>query len=67
GLGHPCKERRMAVTVRKFRTVVIKHRLTLWFYCLKRAARRHGFGDEPRKSKVFAGMRAALRRGLAMC
>jgi hypothetical protein len=46
---------------------VIKDRLTLWFYCVKEAARRHGIGGEPRKSKVFAGMRAALRRGIAVC
>jgi hypothetical protein len=57
----------MAVTVSEFRVSVIKDRLTLWFYCVKEAARRHGIGGEPRKSKDPAGMRAALRGGIAVC
>ena len=66
GMGHPCKERRTAVTVSEFRVSVIKDRLTLWFYCVKKAARRHGIGGEPHTSKGFAGMRDAVRRSLAM-
>ena len=44
----------------------VKLRLTLWFYCGKRAARRHGFVGEPRKSWCFAGMRARVRRSIAV-
>ena len=60
------RERRTAVTVSEFRVSVIKDGLTLWFYCVKEAARRHGIGGEPRKSKGFAGMRASVRRGTAV-
>ena len=41
------RERRTPVTVEEFRVTVIKDRLTLWFYCVKEAARRHGIGGEP--------------------
>ncbi|APO53645.1 phosphoglycerate mutase-like protein [Bradyrhizobium diazoefficiens] len=61
------RERRTAVTVSEFRAPVIKDRLTLWFYCVKQAARRHEIGGEPRKTKSPAGMRASVRRGIAIC
>ena len=45
---------------------MFKARLTLWFYCGKRAARRHGFGGGPRKSPCIAGFRAVVRRSIAV-
>ena len=45
----------------------LSSRLTLWFYCGKRAARRHGFVGEPRKSSCFAGCGAVVRRSIAVC
>ena len=41
-----------------------KARLTLWFYCGKRAARRHGSGGGPRKSPCIPGFRAIVRRSM---
>ena len=60
------RERRTAVTVSEFRVSVIKDRLTLWFYCVKRAARRHRIVGEPRKSPCFARMWAFVRRSIAV-
>src|SRR6266478_433324 len=59
-------KRRRAATLRLIRPKYVKLRLTLWFYCGKRAARRHGFVGEPRKSWCFAGLRASVRRSIAM-
>ena len=44
----------------------IKVPLTLSFYCGIRAARRQEFVGEPCKYWCFAGMRAFVRRGIAM-
>src|SRR6266849_9155813 len=41
-------KRRRAATLRLIRPKYVKLRLTLWFYCGTRAARRHGFVGEPR-------------------
>ena len=41
-------------------------RLTLWFYCGKRAARRHRIVGEPRKSRVLLGCGAVVRRSIAV-
>src|ERR1700753_920813 len=54
-------KRRCGATHRLIPPRSIKLRLTLWFYCGKRAARRHRIVGEPRKSSCFAGMRAAVR------
>src|SRR6202142_3160988 len=51
-------KRRSAATLDLIHRNCVKLRLTLWFYSGKRAARRHGFVGEPRKSSCFAGMRA---------
>ena len=59
-------KRRRAATLRLIRPKCVKLRLTLWFYCGTRAARRHGFVGEPRKSECFAGQRASVRRSIAM-
>ena len=59
-------KRRCAATLRLIRRNSLKLRLTLWFYCGKRAARRHGFVGEPRKSSCFAGMRAIVRCSIAV-
>src|SRR3977135_2414499 len=60
------RKRRSAATLGLIRQKCVKLRLTLWFYCGKRAARRHGFVGEPRKSSCFAGMRARVRRSIAL-
>src|SRR6266851_4321585 len=59
-------KRRRAATLRLIRPKCVKLRLTLWFYCGTRAARRHGFVGEPRKSWCFAGLRASVRRSIAV-
>ena len=59
-------KRRSAATLRLIRRKSVKLRLTLWFYCGKTAARRHGFVGEPRKSSCFAGMRAGVRCSIAV-
>ena len=43
-------KRRRSATLGLIRRKRLKPRLTLWFYCGKRAARRHRFVGEPRKS-----------------
>src|SRR5271165_1337725 len=58
--------RRCAATVTAIHRKAFKLQLTLWFYCGKRAARRHGFVGEPRKSSCFAGIRARVRRSVAV-
>src|SRR5450755_2020 len=63
GLGVQGK-RRSPATLHLIRPGNIKLRLTLWFYCGKRAARRHGFVEEPRKSSCFVGKRAGVRRSI---
>src|SRR3982074_1239324 len=66
-IGPPVQgKRRSLATVGLIRRWNIKLRLTLWFYCGKRAARRHGFVGEPRKSSCFADMRASVRCSIAM-
>jgi hypothetical protein len=59
-------KRRSAATLDLIRQKYVRPRLTLWFYCGKRAARRHGFVGEPRKSWCFAGMRVIVRCSIAM-
>src|ERR1700704_4132443 len=59
-------KRRCPATLDLIRRKGVKHWLTLWFYCGKRAARRHGFVGEPRKSTCFAGMRACVRRSIGV-
>src|ERR1700687_3549913 len=59
-------KRRSAATLGLIRQKYVKLRLTLWFYCGKRAARRHGFVGEARKSSCFAGMRARVRRSITL-
>src|ERR1700694_857716 len=59
-------KRRSAATLGLIRQKYVKLRLTLWFYCGKRAARRHGFVGEPRKSWCFAGTRAIVRCSIAV-
>src|SRR5664279_2304533 len=59
-------KRRVPATLGLIRPNGIKHWLTLWFYCGKRAARRHGFVGEPRKSSCFAGKRAGVRCSIAV-
>src|SRR4030081_1047793 len=59
-------KRRSGATLRLIRPKYVRLRLTLWFYCGKRAARRHGFVGEPRKSSFFAGMRAGVRCSIAV-
>src|SRR5258708_25077937 len=59
-------KRRWAATLGLIRPRCVKLRLTLWLYCGTRAARRHGFVGEPRKSWCFAGMRAIVRRSIAV-
>src|ERR1700704_1493305 len=59
-------KRRCPATLDLIRCKGVKHWLTLWFYCGKRAARRHGFVGEPRKSTCFAGMRACVRRSIGV-
>src|ERR1700688_2378379 len=63
GAGVPGK-RRSTATLRVIRRNCVKLGLTLWFYCGKRAARRHGFVGEPRKSWGFAGLRTMVRRSI---
>src|SRR5665213_3306009 len=54
-IGGPAQgKRRRAATLRLIRRERLKRRLTLWFYCGKRAARRHRIIGEPRKSSCFA-------------
>src|SRR3984893_13934814 len=60
------EKRRRIATLRLIRRYVFKLELTLWFYCGKRAARRHGFGGEPRKSSCFAGRCPVVRRSIAV-
>jgi hypothetical protein len=59
-------KRRRPATLRLIRPGSLKRRLTLWFYCGKRAARRHRIIVEPRKSTGFAEMRTVVRRSIAM-
>ena len=47
---HVQVRRRRPATLLLIRRKNLKARLTLWFYCGKRAARRHEFVGEPRKS-----------------
>ena len=53
-----------AATLRPFRRIIFKARLTQRFYCGKRAARRHGFVGGPRKSPCITGFRAVVRRNI---
>jgi hypothetical protein len=48
------------------RVKTLKRQLTLWFYCGKRAPRRHGFVGEPRKSLCFAGVCIPVRCSIFM-
>src|ERR1700733_6167953 len=59
-------KRRSAATLWFIRRKSLKLRLTLWFYCGKRAARRHRIIGEPRKSPCFAEMRAFVRCSIAV-
>ena len=59
-------KRRSAATLRLIRRKSVKLRLTLWFYCGKRAARRHRIVGEPRKSLCFAEMGACVRCSIAV-
>src|ERR1700738_2765091 len=59
-------KRRSAATLGLIRPKYVRLRLTLWFYCGKRAARRHGFVGEPRKSSCFAGKRPIVRCSIAV-
>src|SRR5271169_6158266 len=47
-------KRRCAATVTAIHRKAFKLQLTLWSYCGKRAARRHGIVGEPRKSPRLA-------------
>ena len=60
------EKRRNAATLRLIRRGRVKVGLTLRFYCGKRAARRHGFVGEPRKSLCFVELRALVRRSIIM-
>src|ERR1700691_4344753 len=57
-------KRRPPATLGLIRRGTLKQWLTLWFYCGKRAARRHRFVGEPRKSLCFAELRAVVRRSI---
>src|ERR1700738_3768767 len=59
-------KRRSTATLRVIRRNCVKLRLTLWFYCGKRAARRHGFVGEPRKSWGFAEVCASVHCSIAV-
>ena len=59
-------KRRWAATLPLICRKCGKLQLTLWSYWGKRAARRHGFGGEPRKSSYFAGIGANVRCSIAM-
>src|SRR5665213_1316384 len=66
-IGGPAQgKRRRAATLRLIRRKSLKQRLTLWFYCGKRAARRYRIIGEPRKSSCFAEMCAVVRRSIAL-
>src|SRR3984957_6704251 len=59
-------KRRRRATLGLIRHRSLKRRLTLRFYCGKRAARRHGLVGEPRKSLCFAELRAVVRRSITV-
>ena len=59
-------KRRPPATLGLIRRRTLKQWLTLWFYYGKRAARRHRFVGEPRKSLCFAELRAVVRRSIAL-
>src|SRR5277367_3523799 len=59
-------KRRCAATLRLIHRLIVKLWLTLRSYCGKRAARRHRIFGEPRKSCCFAGLRAVVRRSIAV-
>src|SRR5277367_1928845 len=59
-------KRRWAATLHLIHRVTVKLWLTLRSYCGKRAARRHRIFGEPRKSYCFAGLRAVVRRSIAV-
>src|ERR1700692_8488 len=61
---HVQGKRRHSATLGLIRPGNLKWRLTLWFYCGKRAARRHGFVGEPRKSSCFTELCAVVRRSI---
>src|SRR5882724_13482830 len=57
-------KRRRPATLCLIRRPSLKRRLTPRFYWGKRAARRHRFVGEPRKSSCFAELRAVVRRSI---
>src|ERR1700686_290400 len=59
-------KRRRAATVTAIHRKAFMLQLTLRFYCGRRAARRHGFVGELRKSSCFDGIRAPVRRSIAV-